>query len=351
MGYATVKHAGSQTERSDYAQQSLVKEGRLFALQQSRPEPREPTWLDGVLFFIAIPAFVAFMFSLVGIRLISGMPYLDGLAYMLAHMFIAWWAVSWGATIIKLAFRSWQPPLLTICVLGYFASLIPAAFAFQNLGDYYASMYPVFAANRAEAVAPGWHLDYLLHFVRYSIPALPLFLIGVYGYKLLTGVNWFAYGSEGNAQQLATHINAAATANASSAPTATGNIAARNTAEGIAAARTHQTEKRRAVAGLIEGSTLDPDAELLAIKAEQHYIQIWSDKGNELVRFRFRDVPRALQGCNGIQVHRSWWVNLDKVKGHKIDGRKTDLLIGEKLTVPVSLPHRNDLLNRLAPGE
>lgn len=346
MGYATFKHAESPAEPADYVPESLSKEQRLFAFQQSKAEPREPAWIDGVLFFIGIPAFFAFMFSLVGIRLIAGMPYLDGLGYMLVHMFIAWWSVSWGATFIKFAFRSWQPPLLTICVLGYFASLIPAAFAFQNLGEYYASIYPVFAANRADAALPSWHLDYLLHFIRYSFPALPLFLVGVYGYKLLTGVNWFAYGTAGDTEWLPQNHNGSAASDGYSSA-ATEN----NAAPVFTTGHSIQPDRRRATAGLIEGSTLDPDAELLAIKAEQHYIQIWSDKGNELVRYRFRDVPRALQGCNGIQVHRSWWVNLDKVTGHKTDGRKTDLHIGEKLTVPVSLPHRNALLSQLALAE
>ena len=346
MGYASFKHADPSTERSDYVPEILSKEQRLFALQQSKAEPREPTWIDGILFFCGIPAFVAFMFSLVGIRLIAGMPYLDGLGYMLVHMFVAWWAVSWGATFIKYACRSWQPPLFTICVLGYFTSLIPAAFAFQNIGEYFASLYPVFAANRADAAVPGWHLDYLLHFIRYSIPALPLFLVGVYGYKLLTGVNWFAYSTDSDTDWLRQNRSNTPAANPHSS-----SAGEENTALEINASRSSQADQPKAVAALIEGSTLDPDAELLAIKAEQHYIQIWSDKGNELVRYRFRDVPRTLQGCNGLQVHRSWWVNLDKVTGHKIDGRKTDLHIGEKLTVPVSLPHRNALLNRLTQTE
>ena len=40
-----------------------------------------------------------------------------------------------------------------------------------------------------------------------------------------------------------------------------------------------------------------------AIKAEQHYIQIWSDQGSDLVRFKFSDLPVTLADCNGVQVH------------------------------------------------
>jgi hypothetical protein len=46
------------------------------------PAWRKPDWLDGLLFFLGLPVGIAFLFSLVGIRLINGMPYWQGLTYM-----------------------------------------------------------------------------------------------------------------------------------------------------------------------------------------------------------------------------------------------------------------------------
>ncbi|MGI9290630.1 MAG: LytTR family DNA-binding domain-containing protein, partial [Gammaproteobacteria bacterium] len=78
-----------------------------------------------------------------------------------------------------------------------------------------------------------------------------------------------------------------------------------------------------------------------------HYIQIWSDQGNDLVRFRFKDIPELLTEYNGTQVHRSWWVNLELVKDHARDGRKLELKLTDKLTVPVSLSYKNAVLREL----
>ncbi len=50
---------------------------------------RSPETLDYYLFFIGVPAGVAFLFSLVGNRLTAGMGYLDGLVYMILHMLLA----------------------------------------------------------------------------------------------------------------------------------------------------------------------------------------------------------------------------------------------------------------------
>ena len=286
----------------------------------NRPAPasRAPVWQDYLLYFLGIPVGLAVIFSLVGTRLTYGMPYLDALIYMLLHMFTAWWTVNIGAFIIKYSFRSWQPPTLSVCLLGVMIALLPAVFLFKELGDFYATLYAVFGTNRTDQIEPSWTLEYLVHFVRYSIPVLPTFLIGVYGYRYATGVDWFGY-PRNEAAEL--QPDDAATAEAATVTNAS--------------------------VGLIEGSTLPSDAQILAIKAEQHYIQIWSDQGAELIRYRFKDIAKTLAECNGGQVHRSWWVNFDKVQSYRNVGRKVELIINAELSVPVSLAYKNAVLAKL----
>ena len=276
-------------------------------------EPGAPEWRHYWLFFLGVPCAMAFLFSLVGIRLINGMPYLDGLLYMVLHMCLAWWNVSLGSWAIHYMFRSWQPPVMAIIPMGFIISAIPAAFSFQALGDLYASLYPVFAANRADTIRPGWSIDYLGHFIRYSIPALPLYIAGVYGYRAVFGVEWLTYPSEARQD----------------------DVPAR------------QLSRNRPLASMIDGSKLDGDAEIIAIKAEQHYIRIWSDRGTDMVRYRFRDVAETLAGCDGDQVHRSWWVNFGRVSSVRPAGRSVELELPGDLSVPVSLAHRNTVLREL----
>ncbi len=307
MGSATVRQPDS----------SQVTDANAF----KRPAPvrRPPRPLDYLLYFFGIPVGLAIVFSLVGTRLTYGMPYLDALFYMLVHMFIAWWSVNLGATIIKLSFRSWRPPVIAVCMLGLLLALIPAAFLFQTVGDFYANLYPVFATNRADNIVPNWNLAYLLHFIRYSFPVLPTFLAGVYGYRFATGVDWYGYNrSEGYAPNASAEENLDLSLNRKAALQAT--------------------------AQLIDGTKLPANARLIAIKAEQHYIKIWSDQGTDLVRYRFRDLAKTLHDCEGNQVHRSWWVNLNDVQSYQHEGRKLELTIDTDLTVPVSLSYKNSVL-------
>jgi hypothetical protein len=288
---------------SDPAAQPAVSEPWRLSSQQ-------PQALDYLRFYIGIPMVLGILFSLVGTRLTYGMPYLDALVYMILHMFIAWWTVNLGAVIIKVGFRSWRPPTIVVCMMGLLVALIPAAFLFQTIGDFYAGLYPVFATNRYDTIQPNWNLAYLLHFVRYSAPVVPTFLAGVYGYRAATGIDWYGYGNR--------HAGFAATV--------------------------PPQQTTLATAQLIEGTKLPADARLMAIKAEQHYIRIWSDQGNDLVRYRFSDLEDTLRNCQGAQVHRSWWVNPDFVHSHRQNGRKLELIINDDLTVPVSLSYKNAVL-------
>lgn len=77
-------------------------------------------------------------------------------------------------------------------------------------------------------------------------------------------------------------------------------------------------------------------AEIRAVQAEDHYLRIHTDRGSDLILMRLSDALDELQGLEGAQTHRSWWVArsavLDVARG---DGRATLSLAGG-LSVPVS---------------
>jgi hypothetical protein len=72
---------------------------------------------------------------------------------------------------------------------------------------------------------------------------------------------------------------------------------------------------------------------ILAVQAEQHYIRIYTERGNDLVHHRFSDAIAALSERRGSQVHRSWWVSADAVEPHQQD--PTRLLLVNGVSVPV----------------
>jgi DNA-binding LytR/AlgR family response regulator len=79
---------------------------------------------------------------------------------------------------------------------------------------------------------------------------------------------------------------------------------------------------------------------LLAIHAEQHYIQVITRAGQELVLYRLSDAVSQLPDVLGIQVHRSWWVSRQAIESVRTSGRKMHIRLCNGLEVPVSAPYQ-----------
>lgn len=77
-------------------------------------------------------------------------------------------------------------------------------------------------------------------------------------------------------------------------------------------------------------------AAIRAVQAEDHYLRIHTDRGSDLILMRLSDALEELEGLEGAQTHRSWWVARDAVRDvTRGDGRATLSLEGG-ITAPVS---------------
>ncbi|WP_309628364.1 LytTR family DNA-binding domain-containing protein [Brevundimonas sp.] len=77
-------------------------------------------------------------------------------------------------------------------------------------------------------------------------------------------------------------------------------------------------------------------AAIRAVQAEDHYLRIHTDRGSDLILMRLSDALEELEGLEGSQTHRSWWVAKDAVRDvARGDGRATLTLDGG-VTAPVS---------------
>lgn len=73
-----------------------------------------------------------------------------------------------------------------------------------------------------------------------------------------------------------------------------------------------------------------------AVEAQDHYLRLHTSKGEDLILMRLSDAVAELEGIEGAQTHRSWWVARDAVEtARRGDGRATLTLSGG-LEAPVS---------------
>lgn len=87
-------------------------------------------------------------------------------------------------------------------------------------------------------------------------------------------------------------------------------------------------------------------AEVWAVEAEDHYLRLHTSKGQDLILMRLADAVAELEGIEGLQVHRSWWVAREAiVEARRGDGRAT-LTLKDGAQVPVSRTYAGDLRKR-----
>ncbi len=278
---------------------------------------RPPTRRDVIVFYGVLPLLYALWLTGMGIRFVSYLSFGNGLLYMSLHCVVAWWVADIGCRTARYLLRRWRLPLWGILIAGFLLTMVPMAYFYTAIADllwrYYPSIAPFTSSREFE-----WSLDYLLHFVRYSVPWLATWILAVYGYRFFTGVSWYESPAESRQRRETCASEAGAL------PTPAAN----------------------ALPSFLEHSRLPTDANVFAINAAEHYIHVWSDQGTDMIRYRFRDALRdmaGVRGRQGIQVHRSWWIDPARITRCRTRGRSMHLTVAGELEVPVSVAHRKAL--------
>lgn len=80
-------------------------------------------------------------------------------------------------------------------------------------------------------------------------------------------------------------------------------------------------------------------AVVYAVSAEDHYLRLHTSKGSDLILMRLSDAISELEGVEGAQTHRSWWVAREAVESVKREGDKVVLVLKGGAEAPVSRPN------------
>ncbi|MCA6297708.1 MAG: LytTR family transcriptional regulator DNA-binding domain-containing protein [Phenylobacterium sp.] len=87
-------------------------------------------------------------------------------------------------------------------------------------------------------------------------------------------------------------------------------------------------------------------AEIWAVEAEDHYLRVHTSAGQDLILLRMADAVAELEGQEGMQVHRSWWVARAGIAdARRGDGRAT-LTLKDGAEAPVSRTYAAELRRR-----
>lgn len=77
-------------------------------------------------------------------------------------------------------------------------------------------------------------------------------------------------------------------------------------------------------------------ADIISLSMRDHYVEITSDRGSELVLMRLADAMKELSGLPGQRIHRSHWVAEAHMRGLEKRGKKHVLRLSNGTELPVS---------------
>lgn len=268
-------------------------------------------------FLLLLPLLVALTLTVLRVGLAAVMSPPAALGFYVVVTYPAWWVAELLTRLAHRALRRWHPPLWLPCIVGSIGQALALSPFYRWV---YAAAEPFLleGTRMADKPMPAWTLHYVLVLLAELAPGALIWVAANYARRVLLG-SWTAVSS----------------------PTA---------ALGDAA----PTSAVRAPPAFLARSRLPAEAEILAITAEEHYVRVITDRGTDLVRYRFSEaLGELVDDPRGMQVHRSWWIRMDAVTGATSKGRSLVLTLRDGQAVPVSLAFRAAVLRVLpvnAPG-
>lgn len=79
---------------------------------------------------------------------------------------------------------------------------------------------------------------------------------------------------------------------------------------------------------------------VIAINAELHYVRVFTDHGQDLIHYRFRDAVTDMEALGGLQVHRSWCISAEAI----VLRRAQSVELQGGLSVPVGRVYKGALM-------
>lgn len=76
--------------------------------------------------------------------------------------------------------------------------------------------------------------------------------------------------------------------------------------------------------------------DIISISMQDHYAEVTTSLGSQLILMRFNDVLAELSGIDGYQTHRSHWASAKHAKTVEKNGAKLVLRLSDDRTIPLS---------------
>lgn len=274
------------------------------------------------LFYLGIPAAIATYAALNNWTILQLSGYQTTLAFYAGHAFVPWW-ISAGTTYLCMRLlKPWRPPQLLLLTVGSFLACLIVLPYSHWLTQYFAVGW---VRGDADGSLSSAHIYSQLGFWTFSARATVIWILTNLAFDRFLGLPRYRYDA----------VPMPGAASAEPSPDPVGSEV-RSAAAGDTALRFLQRLP----------ATVSPD-EVIALKAEQHYIKVFTANRSFMTLYRFSDAVAELDPAAGQQVHRSYWVRSSAICAVRREAGKYSVELTSGLLVPISAANRG-LVRELA---
>jgi len=275
-------------------------------------ETRGMSLASGTVFFFGLPLTIAFLMAWNYVLVGPDTPMAFSLLFWIGLTAITWFTSILCANVSYFLLRKWRPSLFFILISGQVISLfvfslpISAYFRWGLI-----NWTPV--PPDAVAIPLAFSAEYAVHVFSGILPGAIIWFSINYFYKSVLEIPRYHYGAWEPENKQAPFR------------------------QGI-----------RPVPAFLKRLPDPVKGEIVALKAEDHYVRVYTDKGDSLIHYRFKDALADISSLEGIQTHRSYWVEQSAITGLESDGQSSQLSLTTGLRVPVSRTYLNEVKRLVA---
>lgn len=271
----------------------------------ARPAGR-PAWLfenleTKALFYVGVPAFTALIFGLNHTGMARHLTVGVGVPYWLGIAFPLWLTFDLSSRLAALVLKPWKPRRVIVLLAGALLGVLVFSPYLQVYTTWFQRFLPAGASYSVTTPKLSTLAD-LGRLLAYS--GAPLYWITIASaFSRFLDYPGYVRGEPREAPPV------------------------------VEAPPAPQVEERSGVRALVPNRL---GQEILALQAEDHYVRVFTDRGDTLIRYRFSEAVREMRSQPGIQIHRSYWVALSAVQQVRPDGKGFRVKLQNGLEAPVS---------------
>lgn len=286
---------------------------------------RDWRWL---LLYVVAPAAIGLYAALNNWVVLQLSGYEKSLLFYAGHSFVPWWTSAILTWACYRLLKPWRPPAVLLLVLGGTLSCILMLPYTNWLTGLFAAGW---LAGDSDGSRTAAHIMSQVGFWSFTLRAVVVWTLVNLAFDRVLGLPRYRYSTAADSPAAPPVPAEIAPAGDGAAALMPGGGAATHDAPVV------QPAGQRLLQRLPVPVRAD---DVIALKAEQHYVKVYTDSRSFMTLYRFSDAVAEMDPAAGSQVHRSYWVRVTAISRIRRDGRRYELELANGLVVPISTSNR-----------